>query len=111
MSPNKPDSSVLKMNPDGHMADTGAITLQQQVDALTLKVDSLIRNHQHNGGEATRINFNTDIIGLYETVSVAPTNTPASPYDQVKIYVNGSTYRLYWYDSVGHVWHYVTATA
>lgn len=58
-----------------------------------------------------RTNFNTDIIGLYETVSVAPTGVPTSPYEQIKIYVNGATLRFYWYDSVAHVWHYVTATA
>lgn len=58
-----------------------------------------------------RMSFETDILGLFETVSTAPTNTPYSPYDQVKIYVNGGTYRLYWYDGNANVWHYVTATA
>lgn len=57
------------------------------------------------------INFNTDIEGLFETVSVAPTAVPKSPYDQIKIYVNGATLRFYWYDNTAHVWHYVTATA
>lgn len=58
-----------------------------------------------------RINWNTDVIGLFETVSVAPTLQPTSPYEQVKIYVNGATLRLYWYDATGQVWHFVTATA
>lgn len=57
------------------------------------------------------INLETDLYGLFETVSVAPTGTPSIAYDQIKIYVNSTTYRFYWYDSVGHVWHYVTATA
>lgn len=61
--------------------------------------------------ENKRINLNTDIIGLFETVSTAPTLIPVGPYDQIKVYVNGATLRLYWYDSVAHVWHYVTATA
>ena len=61
--------------------------------------------------ENKRLNLNTDIIGLFETVSVAPTKTPISPWGQVKIYVNGATYRLYWYDANANVWHYVTATA
>lgn len=58
-----------------------------------------------------RINFNTDLIGLFETVSVVPVSVPQSPYDQIKIYINSTTYRLYWYDGAGATWHYVTATA
>lgn len=76
--------------------------LTAEVQSLSQKID-LMRN--------TRINFNTDLIGLFETVSVAPAGVPVSPYDQVKIYVNSTTYRLYWYDGVGKVWHYVSATA
>ena len=34
--------------------------------------------------------FNTGIIGLFETVSVAPTGIPLSPYDQIKLYISGS---------------------
>lgn len=52
-----------------------------------------------------------DIFGLFETVSTAPVGVPNTPYDQIKIYVNSTTYRLYWYDSTAGVWHYVTATA
>lgn len=58
-----------------------------------------------------RVNLNTDIIGLFETVSVAPTGVPLGPWGQIKIYVNGATLRLYWYDGKANVWHYVTATA
>lgn len=75
------------------------------------KIDEKIANHIHDGGGAQRINFNTDIIGLFETVSAVPTGSPKGPYDQVKVYVNGGTLRLYWYDGVANVWHYVTATA
>lgn len=60
--------------------------------------------------EQKPINLNTDIIGLFETVAVVPTAVPTNAYQQVKIYVNGATLRLYWYDAVGHAWHYVTAT-
>lgn len=77
--------------------------------ALTQQVEELTR--RFNDKDNKRINFNTDLIGLFQTVSAAPTGVPVSPYEQVKIYVNSTTYRLYWYDSVGHVWHYVTATA
>jgi uncharacterized protein YcfL len=53
----------------------------------------------------------SDLFGMFQTVSSAPTKTPINFFDQVQVYVNGSTYRLYWYDTVGNVWHYVTATA
>lgn len=52
------------------------------------------------------VNFNTDIIGLFETINTVPTAVPASPYEQVKLYVNGSVFRVYWYDSLGKIWHY-----
>lgn len=71
----------------------------------------LIRRHEHNGLDSLLIGLDTDIDGIYETVSAAPTNVPRNTYDQIKIYVNSTTYRLYWYDGVGNVWHYVTATA
>lgn len=52
-----------------------------------------------------------NVIGMFDTVSTAPTAVPYNWQDQVKIYVNGSTYRLYWYDTNANTWHYVTATA
>lgn len=84
---------------------TGESDTAQQLQDLTRRILNL------EGMTNGRIVFNTGIIGLFETVSVAPTGIPTSPYDQVKIYVNSTTYRLYWYDGVGHAWHYVTATA
>lgn len=45
-----------------------------------------------------RINWNTDIIGLTESRTVAPTGIPKSPYDQFKIAkISGTTY-FYAYD-------------
>lgn len=85
--------------------------LKKRIEALENKEADDIRNHDHSGLQAQAIDWSTNITGLFETVSVAPTNVPKSPYDQVKIYVNSTTYRIYWYDSTGHVWHYVTATA
>ena len=51
------------------------------------------------------------IQGMYQTVSVAPTAVPLTMQNQIQIFVNGGTLRLYWYDVVGGAWHYVTATA
>ncbi len=69
-----------------------------------------MREHYHNGVVGRQI-YLKDLFGLFETVSVAPTTIPKTTYDQIKIFVNGATFRFYWYDSVGNVWHYVTATA
>lgn len=52
-----------------------------------------------------------DVFGLFETVSTAPTATPKTWFDQIKIYTNGATLRLYWYDATNATWHYITATA
>lgn len=60
--------------------------------------------------EEKTINFDTDIVGLLETVSTAPSGVPKNVYDQIKIYKNGSTYRLYWYDAANGDWFYATGT-
>lgn len=52
-----------------------------------------------------------DFTGLFKTVSTAPTGVPRKMIDQVVVYVNGATLRLYWFDAKAGVWHYVTATA
>jgi hypothetical protein len=46
-----------------------------------------------------RINLNTDIIGLFQTVTVAPTQIPTSPYQQIQIAVLSGTTYLYMYDT------------
>lgn len=55
--------------------------------------------------------FLNNSIGVFETVTTTPTGKPTNMINQIKIYTNGSTYRLYWYDVKNNVWHYVTATA
>lgn len=64
---NKPDPIVTT-------PDSAAL-----IAALRLDVEDLKRR---------QINFNTDILGLFETVSTVPTGIPKNTYDQVKIYVN-----------------------
>ncbi len=60
--------------------------------------------------EQKQINLNTDIIGLFEVVSTAPSVAPTNVYQQVKLYANGSTYRLYLYDYLNRAWRYVALT-
>ena len=52
-----------------------------------------------------------DLFGKFKTVTAAPTEQPINFLDQIRIYTNGSTYRLYWYDATNKTWHFVTATA
>ncbi len=51
-----------------------------------------------------------DVLGRFRTVSTAPSKAPKNWYEQIQIYINGATYRLYIYDTVGNVWHYVALT-
>ena len=78
--------------------------LQRQIADLQRQVQGLSRAD-------TQVNLDTQLAGLFEVVSAAPTGIPKRAYDQIKIYTNSTTYRLYWYDWVNHAWHYVTATA
>ena len=52
-----------------------------------------------------------DIFGMFRVVSDAPTGKPRKLIDQIVIYTNGATFRLYYYDFKAGVWHYITATA
>lgn len=73
---------------------------------------SNIMDHTHNGKDGVRIELNT-LMGFFETVSAAPTLTPRTFWDSVKLYSNGGTRRLYVYltDSAGSgAWRYVALT-
>lgn len=74
-------------------------TLVQMVQDLQREVQEL---------KMKRINFNTDIIGLYESVTVAPTIKPTSPYEQIKIATIAGTTSLYVYDVGNLTWKKVT---
>lgn len=110
--PSKFDGGDPLQQPGSGMGTQVTIqSLQQQVQELQRQIDELIKSHQHDGLNASLIDLDLHLDGLLETVDTAPTGTPRNLYEQVKIYVNSTTYRLYWYDSEGAVWHYVTATA
>ena len=96
---------------DPNAGDVSA--LQAQVQLLSGQVSELqqmIGMHAHDGVQASNTNFD-NLLGSFEVVSVAPTSTPTRASKQIKIYTNGTTLRLYWFDTNAGVWHYVTATA
>lgn len=79
--------------------------LEQRINEL----ERQMREHNHDGFKGNQI-YLKHIFGLFEVVSSAPTTTPKTSYDQVKIYSSGGTFRLYVYDSVGGAWHYASLT-
>lgn len=50
------------------------------------------------------------ITGMFQTVSAAPTTAPTSFQNQIQIYKNGATKRLYWYDQTNNEWSYTAGT-
>lgn len=55
--------------------------------------------------------FLNQIVGMFQTISSAPTLPPRFMFDQIQIYINGATKRLYCWDNTGQAWHYITFTA
>lgn len=78
--------------------------MNEQLQALQREIEDI----KH--GMNMPVNLDTQVFGLFEVVSAVPTGTPKMLFDQIKIYTNGSTYRLYWYDWVNHNWRYATGT-
>ena len=85
--------------------------LQKRIDDLEQRLQNQemqMREHYHSGHQDQRVNL-LDIFGKLEVVSVAPVGTPANISGQIKIFTNGTTYRLYWYDTTAGAWHYIPA--
>ena len=71
-----------------------------------------VESHEHNGLDAPKVNVK-NLEGLLTVVDAVPTETPRNAYEQVKIYSNGGTRRLYVYviDSAGSgAWRYTALT-
>lgn len=49
-----------------------------------------------------------NIWGMFQTVSAVPTNVPIRMVDQIQIYSNGATYKLYVYNTTTATWQSVT---
>ena len=60
--------------------------------------------------EVNKIQYLRDLQGMFQTVSIAPTYTPKNLVDQIVFYKNGTTVRLYWYDTINATWNHVDAT-
>lgn len=67
---------------------------------------------EHSSKEPVLNTYNDvqSITGLFKTVSVVPTGIPRSIFQQIQLYVNGSTTKLYFYDTVSNTWIGLTNT-
>lgn len=97
MPPNDPRIDDLQSQIDDLKAQLQDAQTPRQLNLLDIFIDV------HRKVDEAR--------GIFQVVSAAPSAAPIDAYDQIQVYVNGTTYRLYWYDWNASVWHYVTATA
>ena len=72
-------------------------------------IDQKIREHFHNGIDSGTLKLE-NIFGTIRTVDAAPTHTPRNLFEQIIVYKNATTYRLYWYDTTNNEWRYATGT-
>lgn len=77
------------------------IRQNQNVEDAQIKV----RDHEHNGQDASKIQIG-NLEGFFEIVSTAPTHRPKNMFEQIKLYVNGATYRIYFYDYKARAWRF-----
>lgn len=68
-----------------------------------------VRKHTHNGSDSLPIDL-ANIVSMFPTLDTAPTFTPTRLVDQVRIYKNGATKRLYIYDAENGEWDFVGLT-
>lgn len=78
---------------------------KREFEQLKRDLEDLKRNIDN-----PHIELDTDLFGLFQTVSVAPTTVPKIAYDQIQIYKNGATLRLYVYDAANQGWRYTALT-
>lgn len=65
--------------------------------------EPVARPFQGKGAEAGDIR---GVKGFFEIVDAAPTHVPRNMFDQIKLYVNGTTYRVYFYDYKAQAWRF-----
>ena len=88
---------------------------QENVDPQSFAQDERrirVESHEHNGLDAPKVNVK-NLEGLFSVVDAVPVEVPRNAYEQIKIYSNGGTRRLYIYvtDSAGSgAWRYAALT-
>lgn len=87
------------------MPPTDLEQVKKDIDQIKRDIEDL-----KTGVNNPHMELDTDIFGLFETVSVAPTTIPKILFDQIKVYKNSTTLRLYVYDANNTAWRFVTLT-
>lgn len=65
--------------------------------------DINVKYHEHNAVDSPRITP-SNVAGMFKTVTAVPTATPSNFMDQIQLYLNGSDWELYVYDTSGSAW-------
>lgn len=68
-----------------------------------------VRKHTHDGANSQNINIK-NLIGFIPTVAAVPLWIPKAFSEQLAVYKNGVTIRLYIYDTANNVWRYTALT-
>lgn len=71
-----------------------------------------VESHEHNGLDAPKVSVK-NLEGVLSVVDAVPAEVPRNMFEQIKIYSNGGTRRLYVYvtDSAGSgAWRYTVLT-
>lgn len=71
--------------------------------------NSDIKSHNHDGANSQPISFQS-LVGLIPRVTAVPTWKPVSVSEQIVIYINGGTKRLYIFEPVSKTWMYTALT-
>lgn len=85
--------------------------LEQKLEEALSRITQLEQDKKLSFVQDTNLFIDIqNIINFIQVVSAAPTATPRNFWEQVKLYINGSTYRLYIYDNTNNAWRYATLT-
>jgi hypothetical protein len=66
-----------------------------------------VTEHKHDGADLERLPLR-DLGGFIEVVPAAPTHIPKNFFDQIKIFIDAGTPKLYVYDYVNNTWRVFT---
>lgn len=93
--------------------DNGSVELSATVDVkIPDRIErkgklSGVPEHKHDGVDLERTALR-DLGGFIEVVPAAPTHIPKNFYDQIKIFIDAGTPKLYVYDYVNTTWRVFT---
>lgn len=109
--PNDPGGHVYGPGGDSAIASVDIQKRGQEKDERNLND---VKKHTHDGQNSQRIDWG-DLRGIIRTVSVVPSTStnvrkPKSVSEQILLYANGGTFRLYIYDAQNDAWRYTALT-